>query len=119
MLNYNSNDFKLRVILFGIFVLIVLIVSNNLFSIFINDESKFIKDEIKNINSEIKSYKEENEKLTKKLIDYENILIKIDTNISINNKKIDKIKTQTNEKINSFKSYDARMWEDFFAERYK
>jgi hypothetical protein len=46
-------------------------------------------------------------------------LIKIDSNIATNNQKIDILKNNTNEKINSFKSYDARMWEKFFTDRYK
>lgn len=119
MLNYNSTNFKLNTVLFGLLGLVVLMIVSNLFSVFINDNSKYLKQEVKAIKSEIKNYKEQNEKLNQKLADYEKILVKIDTNISINNKKIDKLKLETNEKINSFKSYDARMWEKFFADRYK
>ena len=119
MLNYNSTNFKLNRVIFGLLGLVVLVILNNLFSTFINDDSKFLKQEIKSIKSKIENYKEQNEKLNQKLADYEKILVKIDTNISINNKKIDKLKLETNEKINSFKSYDSGMWEKFFADRYK
>ena len=92
---------------------------NGFFNTWSNNDSEYLKKEFKNLKSEIQSYKDENKKLTEKLVEYEKILVKIDTNISRNNKKIDILKSSTNEKINSFKSYDAVMWEKFFADRYK
>ena len=118
-MDYNSTDFKLNVIFLALIGLLVLSLTNNLFSTFINDDSKFLRQEVQAIKSDIKLYKEENKKLNKKLIEYEKTLVKIDASILINNKKIDNLKLGTNEKINSFKSYDARMWEKFFTDRYK
>jgi predicted nucleic acid-binding Zn-ribbon protein len=120
MLKYSSDqNGKLNTLFFAIIVLIILSLTNNLFSSFNNDNTKYLKEEMEQIKKGIKNYENENKKLQKKVVEYEKLLIKIDSNISTNNKKIDKLKLDTNEKINSFKSYDARMWEKFFADRYK
>lgn len=121
MLNFNPENYKsqFNLIFLGLLVLVCLSLMNGFFNTWSNNDSEFLKKEFKSLKLEIKSYKDENKKLTEKLVEYEKILVKIDTNISKNNKKIDNLKIQTNEKINSFKSYDARMWEKFFADRYK
>lgn len=121
MLKFNPENYKsqFNLIFLGLLVLVCLSLMNGFFNTWSNNDSEFLKKEFKSLKLEIQSYKDENKKLTKKLAEYEKILVKIDTNISKNNKKIDNLKTQTNEKINSFKSYDARMWEKFFADRYK
>lgn len=121
MLNFNPENYKsqFNLIFLGLLVLVCLSLMNGFFNTWSNNDSEYLKKEFKSLKLEIQSYKDENKKLTKKLVEYEKILVKIDTNISKNNKKIDNLKTQTNEKINSFKSYDARMWEKFFADRYK
>lgn len=121
MLNFNPENYKsqFNLIFLGLLVLVCLSLMNGFFNTWSNNDSEYLKKEFKSLKLEIQSYKDENKKLTEKLVEYEKILVKIDTNISKNNKKIDNLKTQTNEKINSFKSYDARMWEKFFADRYK
>lgn len=121
MLNFNPENYKsqFNLIFLGLLVLVCLSIMNGFFNTWSNDDSEYLKKEFKNLKSEIQSYKDENKKLTEKLVEYEKILVKIDTNISRNNKKIDILKSSTNEKINSFKSYDAVMWEKFFADRYK
>lgn len=121
MLNFNTENQKpqFNLIFLALIVLICLSLMNGLFNTWSNDNTKYLKEEVKSIKSEIESYKKENEKLNQKLIEYEKILVEIDTNISINNKKIDILKNNYNEKINNFKSYDARMWEKFFTDRYK
>jgi preprotein translocase subunit SecF len=121
MLNFEKDTKKNYLVLLIMFVIFLIII--NLFqfnySKFGFDNSKFIKNEVKEIKSDIEKYEKENKKLNEKLVEYQNILIKIDSNIATNNQKIDILKNNTNEKINSFKSYDARMWEKFFADRYK
>jgi peptidoglycan hydrolase CwlO-like protein len=119
MLDYNKEKTKINLIFLSIVAVIILLLMNGFFSVSSNDNSNYLKKEVKAIKSEIETYKEENKKLQEKLVEYEKILVKIDTNIATNNKKIDKLKLGTNEKINNFKSYDARMWEKFFADRYK
>ncbi len=121
MLNFNPENYKsqFNLIFLGLLVLVCLSLMNGFFNTWSNNDSEYLKKEFQNLKSEIKSYKDDNKKLSEKLVEYEKILVKIDTNISINNKKIDILKSSTNEKINNFKSYDARMWEKFFADRYK
>lgn len=121
MLNFNPENYKsqFNLIFLGLFLLVCLSLMNGFFNTWSNNDSEYLKKEFQNLKSEIQSYKDENKKLTEKLVEYEKILVKIDTNISRNNKKIDILKSSTNEKINSFKSYDAVMWEKFFADRYK
>lgn len=121
MLNSEKDTKKnYLVLLLGFVVLLILlnIVQFN-YTKFSFDNSDFIKNEVKEIKSDIQKYSEENEKLSKKIAEYEKMLIKIDSNISRNNDNIDILKNKTNEKINSFKSYDAVMWERYFADRYK
>jgi hypothetical protein len=121
MLNFEKDTKKNYIILLVIFVIFLIIL--NLFQFNYSkygfDNSNFIKNEVKEIKSDIEKYEKENKKLNEKLVEYQNILIKIDSNIATNNQKIDILKNNTNEKINSFKSYDARMWEKFFTDRYK
>ncbi len=121
MLNFNPENYKsqFNLIFLGLLVLVCLSLMNGFFNTWSNNDSEYLKKEFQNLKSEIQSYKDENKKLTEKLVEYEKILVKIDTNISRNNKKIDILKSSTNEKINSFKSYDAVMWEKFFADRYQ
>lgn len=121
MLNFNPENYKsqFNLIFLGLLVLVCLSLMNGFFNTWSNNDSEYLKKEFQNLKSEIKSYKDDNKKLSEKLVEYEKILVKIDTNISINNKKIDILKSSTNEKINNFKSYDARMWEKFFTDRYK
>lgn len=121
MLDYDKNTFKKIVFISCIFAFLFMI-ANVLQLAFLrvnNESSKYLEKEVKNIKVEIEKYRQQNEKLQKDLIKYDYLLLKIDSGISKNNKKIDKLKLSTDEKINSFKSYDARMWERFFTDRYK
>ena len=121
MLNFEKDTKKSYIILSLLFIILLIIINITQFTFTKSsfDNSKFIKNEVKEIKSDIEKYEKDNKKLSEKIATYEKMLIKIDSNISINNKNIDILKNKTNEKINSFKSYDARMWEKFFADRYK
>lgn len=121
MLNYNFTKKELRqdLLILVLGIILVIVSFNSLMSFVSNDDNKYLKKEISKIEKEIKQYELENKKLSEKVLGYEKLLLKIDSSISLNNKKIDKLKFNTNEKINSFKSYDASMWEKFFADRYK
>ena len=105
-----------------IMIIIIILLFSGAFDFLSNNQtienSEYIKKEMSEIKQSINKYESENKKLTSKVLYYEKILLKIDSSISVNEKKIDNIKSSTNEKINSFKSYDARMWEKFFADRY-
>lgn len=117
--NVDTQNTKFNLVFLGIIALLVLSLTNNLFSTFINEDSKYLKKEIIKIEKQINEYQLENKKIIEKEKELEKAIIKVDSNISRNNKNIDKLKIKTNEKINNFKSYDARMWEEFFANRYK
>jgi hypothetical protein len=121
MSNYNFTKKELRqdLLILVLGIILVIVSFNSLMSFVSNDDNKYLKKEISKIEKEIKQYELENKKLSEKVLGYEKLLLKIDSSISLNNKKIDKLKFNTNEKINSFKSYDASMWEKFFADRYK
>ena len=116
--NLKKQNLKEDIFIFSLSFLMVLISINIIFSYVSNEDSKYLKKEVKKIENEIKQYEEQNKKLSEKIIQYESLLTKIDSSISVNDKKIDNLKINTNEKINSFKSYDVRMWEKYFADRY-
>ena len=121
MLNFEKDTKKGYIILILLFT-IFLIICNIVQLMFVNQtfqNSDYLKNEVIKIQSDIKKYQSENKLILEKIKEYEKDIVKIDSNISINNKNIDKLKSKTNEKINNFKSYDARMWEEFFANRYK
>lgn len=121
MLNFEKDTKKGYIILIFLFT-IFLIICNIVQLMFVNQtfkNSDYLKNEVIKIQSDIKKYQSENKLILEKIKEYEKDIVKIDSNISINNKNIDKLKSKTNEKINNFKSYDARMWEEFFANRYK
>lgn len=117
-LDLKKQDLKEDFLVLSICLILVLISINTIFEFVSNEDSKYLKDEVVKIKTEIKQYEEQNKKLSDKIVQYEGLLIKIDSSISVNDKKIDNLKINTNEKINSFKSYDVRMWEKYFADRY-
>jgi hypothetical protein len=84
-----------------------------------NDSLEFLKTKSKSLETEISVLRNENEKLEGELLKYQTILNEIDSLVGANNNKIDKIKIQGNEKINSFKSFSALEWERYFTERYE
>jgi uncharacterized membrane protein len=117
--NFTKKELKQDLLILVLGIILVIVSFNSLMSFVSNDDNKYLKKESSKIEKEIKQYELENKKLSEKVLGYEKLLLKIDSSISLNNKKIDKLKFNTNEKINSFKSYDASMWEKFFADRYK
>lgn len=114
----KKQDLKEDFLVLSICLILVLISINTIFEFVSNEDSKYLKQEVVKIKTEIKQYEEQNKKLSDKIVQYEDLLVKIDSSISVNDKKIDNLKINTNEKINSFKSYDVRMWEKYFADRY-
>lgn len=121
MLNFEKDTKKGYIILILLFT-IFLIICNIVQLMFINQtfkNSDYLKNEVVKIQSDIKKYQSENKLILEKIKEYEKDIVKIDSNISRNNKNIDILKNKYNEKINDFKSYDARMWEKFFTDRYK
>lgn len=114
--NALSNKLNLLMILVaGIFCFQV-------FSLFSNGNEvqkvNYIKKEIVALKDEINNIYEAEHALDKK-IDTFNIQIQgIHEAVTINNTKIENLKKDEKTKIDNFKSYDARKWEQYFAKRY-
>ena len=114
----NTLPNKLNLLLF----LAVIIISFQVFNIFSSSyesiKVNYIKKEIEDLKNDIDDiYK--SEKALDKKIDTFNFQIKnIHEAIKINNTKIDNLKEYEKTQIDKFKSYDARMWEKYFADRY-
>jgi septal ring factor EnvC (AmiA/AmiB activator) len=121
MLNFEKDTKKGYLVMILLFAIVLIIINVSQF-MFVNEtfkNSDYLKKEIVKIEASIKKYQSENKLLLEKIKEHEEAIVKIDSNIGINNQDIDKLKNKTNEKINSFKHYDARMWEQYFANRYK
>ena len=115
--NVLSNKINL------VLILVALVLCSQLFALLSNGREalkvNYIKKEITNLKSDIEQiYK--SEKALDKKIDTFNIRIKqIHEVVKINNVKIDKLKKDEKIQIDKFKSYDARMYERYFTDRYK
>ena len=114
--NVLSNKINLVLILAG------LVLVFQLFSLFSNGREalkvNYIKDEISKLKEDVDEiYK--SEKALDKKIDTFNFKIKtIHEAVTINNTKIENLKKYEKVQIDKFKSYDARMWERYFTDRY-
>ena len=115
----NTLPNKLNLLLL---LLAVIIISFQVFNIFSSSNESikvnYIKKEIEDLKNDIDDiYK--SEKALDKKIDTFNLRIKnIHEAIKINNTKIDNLKEYEKTQIDKFKSYDARMWEKYFTDRY-
>lgn len=114
--NALSNKINLVLILAGLVLFFQLfgVISNGREALKVN----YIKDEISKIKEDVEEiYK--SEKALDKKIDTFNLQIKnIHEAVIINNKKIQNLKRDEKIQMDKFKSYDARMWEKYFTERY-
>jgi seryl-tRNA synthetase len=114
--NVLSNKINL------LLILVVLVLCSQLFALLSNGREalkvNYIKKEITDLKSDIEQiYK--SEKALDKKIDTFNLQIKnIHEAVTINNTKIENLKRYEKVQIDKFKSYDARMWEKYFADRY-
>ena len=103
-------------------IMICLVFCLQVFNLFSNENEalkvNYIKKEINKLKDDVNEiYK--SEKALDKKIDTFNLQIKnIHEAVTINNTKIDNLKKYEKVQINKFKSYDARMWEQYFTERY-
>lgn len=93
-----------------------------LFSLFSKGEEEqkvdYIKKEITLLKDEIKAIYESEKALDKKIDTFNTRIQRIHEAVNINNIKIENLKKYEKTQIDKFKSYDARMWEKYFAERY-
>jgi len=114
--NVLSNKINLLLILAGLVLVFQLfsLLSNGREALKVN----YIKEEISKIKEDVEEiYK--SEKALDKKIDTFNLQIKnIHEAVIINNTKIEKLKRDEKIQIDKFKSYNARMWERYFTDRY-
>ena len=115
--NVLSNKINLVLILAGLILIFQLfgVLSNGREALKVN----YIKQEISNLKDDVEEIYKYEKALDEK-IDTFNIRIKqIHEVVKINNVKIDKLKKDEKIQIDKFKSYDARMYERYFTDRYK
>jgi septal ring factor EnvC (AmiA/AmiB activator) len=114
--NVLSNKINLLLILAGLVLVFQLfsLLSNGREALKVN----YIKEEISKLKEDVQEiYK--SEKALDKKIDTFNLQIKnIHEAVIINNTKIEKLKKDEKIQIDKFKSYNARMWERYFTDRY-
>jgi septal ring factor EnvC (AmiA/AmiB activator) len=82
------------------------------------DKINYIKKENAKNQHLIDSIYKKNINLDKKIDQINSEMKALDNSISANNKKIDKLKQNEKSQIDSFKQYDAGMWEKYFSNRY-
>lgn len=113
---FLSNRINLLLIFVGIFLVFQMfsVIGNGKEALKIN----YIKEEIQGLKDEVNDIYESEKALDKK-IDTFNIEIKnVHEEVIINNTKIENLKKYEKVQIDNLKSYDASMYEQYFAERY-
>ncbi len=75
--------------------------------------------EIKKLNQEVSNIYRSYDSVGFKIDGFKKEIKDIEILIESNNRKIDNLKKYEQDQKNSFKSYDARMWEQYFTDRYK
>jgi len=83
-----------------------------------NNNVMELNKQINTIQENVDGIYKENEKIDKKIDGFKSVIIQIDKSITKNNTKIDNLKQYEKDTKDSFNSYDANMWERYFAERY-
>jgi septal ring factor EnvC (AmiA/AmiB activator) len=121
---FNNDDLKKPISykMALIMIMVCLIFCFQVFVFFTNGNQlpkvNYIKKEITELKDEIKSVYKTQELLNQK-IDTFNLKIKeIHQVVSSNNVKLENLKKDEKIQIDNFKSYDASMYERYFAERY-
>lgn len=115
--NILSDKLNLLLIMSGLYLCFML------FSLFKTGQEAqkvdYIKKEITLLKDEIKAIYESEKALDKKIDTFNIRINQIHEVVKINNIKIDKLKKDEKIEIDKFKSYDARMYERYFTDRYK
>jgi uncharacterized coiled-coil DUF342 family protein len=83
-----------------------------------NNNVKELNKQINTIQENVDGIYKENEKIDKKIDGFKSVIIQIDKSITKNNTKIDNLKQYEKDTKDSFNTYDANMWERYFADRY-
>jgi peptidoglycan hydrolase CwlO-like protein len=114
--NIISNRITLVILLLGF------IFCFQVFSFFNSNNQtqkvNYIKKEINALKGDVENIYKSERALGKKIDTFNLQISNLHQSIKINNSKIDNLKKYEKAEIDKFKSYDARMWERYFTERY-
>ncbi len=103
-------------------IMICLVFCFQVFNLFSNSNEvqkvNYIKKEIKGLKDEINDIYKSEKALDKKIDTFNSRIKNIHEAVTINNTKIDNLKKYEKVQIDKFKSYNARMFEQFFTDRY-
>lgn len=118
--SYISKKITFIVILCAL-IIGVLLMGLYIKSQYFNSDSNKVNDLRKNIlilKEGIEKINKENEIIDKKIDSLKTNVDTIHKKININNKKLENLDKYEKDKKNSFRSYDADMWERYFTDRY-
>jgi len=103
-------------------IMICLVFCFQVFNLFSNGNEAikvdYIKKEIKGLKDDVNEIYKSEKALDKKIDTFNYEIKNIHEAVTINNTKIENLKKYEKIQIDKFKSYDARMWERYFADRY-
>ena len=103
-------------------IMLCLVFSLQVFTLFDNGgevkKVNYIKEEINVLKDEVDSIYKSEKALDKKIDGFNEEISQIHEAVNVNNSKIENLKKYEKIQIDSFKSYDALMWEKYFADRY-
>jgi peptidoglycan hydrolase CwlO-like protein len=103
-------------------IMICLVFSFQVFNLFSNSTESvkvdYIKKEINGLKDDVNEIHKAEKALDKKIDTFNYEIKNIHEAVTINNTKIENLKKYEKVQNDKFKSYDARMWEKYFADRY-
>jgi seryl-tRNA synthetase len=103
-------------------IMICLVFSFQVFNLFSNGTEAvkvdYIKKEINGLKDDVNEIYKSEKALDKKIDTFNYEIKNIHEAVTINNTKIENLKKYEKVQIDKFKSYDARMWEQYFTDRY-
>ena len=114
--NFLSNRINLLLILVGLLLVFQMfsVIGKGKEALKIN----YIKEEIQGLKDEVNEIYKSEKALGKKIDTFNTRIKNIHEAVTINNIKIENLKKYEKVQVDNFKSYDARMYEQYFAERY-
>ncbi len=103
-------------------IMICLVFCFQVFNLFSNGTESvkvdYIKKEINGLKDDVNEIHKSEKALDKKIDTFNYQIKNIHEAVTINNTKIENLKKYEKVQNDKFKSYDARMWEKYFADRY-
>ena len=114
--NFLSNRINLLLILVGLLLVFQMfsVIGKGKEALKVN----YIKEEIQGLKDEVNEIYKSEKALDKKIDTFNTRIKNIHEAVTINNIKIENLKKYEKVQVDNFKSYDARMYEEYFAERY-